>query len=38
MFEQDFAESRIMESDEFDNKSFWFKLAVRTSRLAAPVL
>jgi cardiolipin synthase len=38
MFEQDFAESRIMESDEFDHKSFWFKLAVRTSRLAAPVL
>lgn len=38
MFEQDFTESRIMEPDEFDNKSFWFKLAVRTSRLTAPVL
>lgn len=38
MFEQDFAESRIMEADEYDNKSFWFKLAVRTSRLAAPIL
>jgi len=38
MFEQDFSESRIMERDEFDNKSFWFKLAVQTSRLAAPVL
>jgi cardiolipin synthase len=38
MFEQDFTESRIMEPDEFDNKSFWFKLSVRTSRLAAPVL
>ena len=38
MFDQDFTESRIMEPDEFDNKSFWFKLAVRTSRLAAPIL
>jgi len=38
MFEQDFAESRIMDADEYDNKSFWFKLAVRTSRLAAPIL
>ena len=38
MFEHDFVESRIMEPDEFDNKSFWFKLAVRTSRLAAPIL
>lgn len=38
MFEQDFKESRIMKLDEFDNKSFWFKLAVRTSRLAAPIL
>jgi cardiolipin synthase A/B len=38
MFEEDFAESRLMQRDEFDNKSWWFKLAVRTSRLAAPIL
>ena len=38
MFEQDFSESRIMERDEFDKKSFWFKLMVQTARLAAPVL
>ena len=38
MFERDFADSRIMEADEYDNKSFWFKLTVRISRLAAPVL
>jgi cardiolipin synthase A/B len=38
MFEEDFADSRLMQRDEFDNKSWWFKLAVRTSRLAAPIL
>jgi cardiolipin synthase len=38
MFEDDFLASRLMEPDEYDNKSFWFKLAVRTARLAAPVL
>jgi len=38
MFENDFASSRLMERDEYDNKPFWFKLAVRTARLAAPVL
>ena len=38
MFENDFVSSRLMERDEYDNKPFWFKLAVRTARLAAPVL
>jgi len=38
MFEDDFKKSRIMQPDEYDNKSYWFKLKVRTARLAAPVL
>ena len=38
MFENDFSSSRLMERDEYDNKPFWFKLAVRTARLTAPVL
>ena len=38
MFEKDFASSRLMQPDEYDNKPFWFKLAVRTARLTAPVL
>jgi cardiolipin synthase len=38
MFERDFAASRIMEPDEFDKKSFWFRLSVRFSRLFAPIL
>jgi cardiolipin synthase len=38
MFEKDFTDSRVMKLDEYDSKSFWFKLAVRTSRLAAPIL
>ncbi|HIG44030.1 MAG TPA: cardiolipin synthase [Gammaproteobacteria bacterium] len=38
MFEADFAESRRMERDEYDNKPYWFKLAVRSARLAAPIL
>ncbi len=38
MFENDFLSSRIMDRDEYDNKPFWFKLAVRTARLTAPVL
>ena len=38
MFVDDFALSRIMEENEYDNKSFLFKLAVHTARLAAPVL
>ena len=38
MFEKDFADSRIMTPDEYDSKPFWFKLAVRTARLTAPIL
>ena len=38
MFENDFEASRLMEPTEYDEKSFWFKLAVRTARLTAPVL
>jgi cardiolipin synthase len=38
MFEQDFAAARLMQPNEYDEKPFWFKLAVRTSRLTAPLL
>ncbi len=38
MFENDLSNSRLMARDEYDRKSFWFKLCVRTARLAAPVL
>ena len=38
MFENDFDASRLMEPAEYDEKPFWFKLAVRTARLTAPVL
>jgi cardiolipin synthase len=38
MFADDFEKSRIMKPDEYDNKSYWFKLKVRTARLAAPIL
>ena len=38
MFENDFAKSRLMAPDEYDSKSYWFKLTVRTARLTAPIL
>lgn len=38
MLEVDFSKSRLMERDEYSQKSFWFKLAVRSSRLTAPIL
>ena len=38
MFQNDFSVSRLMEQDEYDNKPYWFKLAVRTARLTAPIL
>jgi cardiolipin synthase len=38
MFQNDFSSSRLMEQDEYDNKPYWFKLAVRTARLTAPIL
>jgi cardiolipin synthase len=34
----DLANSRPMEPDEYDKRSFWFKLAVRLARLSSPVL
>ncbi len=38
MLESDFANARLMERDEYDQKPLWFKVAVRSARLAAPVL
>lgn len=38
MFEADFANARLMQVDEYEQKPYWFKLAVRAARLAAPVL
>jgi cardiolipin synthase len=37
MFEADFSKSRLMQAGEFDSKPWWFRLAVRTARLTAPV-
>ncbi len=37
MFEADFANSDLMEPGDYDSKSFWFRLAVRLSRLTAPI-
>jgi hypothetical protein len=38
MFQDEFAASRLMKEDEYDTKSFLFKLAVRAARFAPPVL
>jgi cardiolipin synthase len=38
MLEVDFANARLMERDEYDQKPLWFKFAVRTAHLTAPVL
>ena len=38
MFETDFARSRLMQPGEYHSKPYWFKVAVRLARLAAPVL
>ena len=38
MFEEDFRRSRVMAPDEYESRSFLFRLAVRTARLMAPVL
>jgi len=38
MLESDFANARLMDRDEYDQKPLWFKAAVRSARLAAPVL
>lgn len=38
MFERDFAHSRVIESDSWDQQPLWWRVGVRLSRLAAPVL
>jgi len=38
MFEDDFANSRLMQAGEYENKPYLFKVAVRIARLTAPVL
>lgn len=38
MLEADFENARQMERDEYNQKSIWFKIAVRSAHLAAPVL
>ena len=38
MLAADFANSRLMERDEYEQKPLWFKLAVRSAHLAAPIL
>jgi cardiolipin synthase A/B len=37
MFEADFAQSRIVPSDEYSSRGFWFRLAARLARLTAPI-
>lgn len=38
MFEADFDHAQVIELESFDDRSFWWHLGVRLSRLAAPVL
>lgn len=38
MFREDFAHSRIIPDDHWDEQPLWWQLGVRLSRLAAPVL
>lgn len=38
MFEADFERSRLMQPQEYAEKPAWYRLAVRLSRLAAPIL
>jgi cardiolipin synthase len=37
MLEEDFAQCRRVAADEYDRRSFLFKLAVQSSRLLAPI-
>jgi len=37
MFEADFASSRVMKAGDFNEKSYWYRLGARLSRLTAPV-
>ena len=38
MFERDFEHAELIDPDDFDEKPFWWRLGVKLSRLAAPVL
>lgn len=38
MFLADFARSHVMVPSDYNDRSFWFKLGARLSRLAAPIL
>jgi len=38
MLDKDFENARLMQRHEYDEKPLWFKFAVRTARLAAPIL
>jgi cardiolipin synthase len=38
MFEQDFTHAKAIDPAEIDKKPFWWHVAVKISRLAAPVL
>ena len=38
MFEDDFAQSRLMEEGEYDRKPWYFRLGVRLARLASPII
>ena len=37
MFEDDFQQSRLMESDEYARKPWWFRFGVKLARLTSPV-
>jgi cardiolipin synthase len=38
MLEEDFSRCRSVHADEYDRRPFWFRAAVQSSRLLAPVL
>ena len=38
MYENDFANARLMQSGEYDEKPYWFRFLARVFRLASPVL
>lgn len=38
MFEQDFQHAELIDPDNFEQQSIWWKIGIRLSRLAAPVL
>ena len=38
MFERDFAHAVLIDQDIMQKKSFWWRLGVNVSRLAAPLL